>query len=105
MEPFFTERQDGTVTVITFTTESLMNSGELERIGDGLGRAVEAGGPGLLLDCTRVRYLSSQAIGMLLGLRKKVTQKGGGKLVLRGVGPQLMELLRIASLHRVFTIE
>lgn len=105
MDSVFTERQDGPVTVITFTTESLMSATEMDRISDALGRAVDGGGPKYLLDCTKLRYLSSQAIGMLLGIRKKVAAKPGGKLVLRGVGPQLMELLKITSLHRVFTIE
>jgi anti-anti-sigma factor len=105
VDEIFTNRQDGSVTVITFTTESLMNATEMERIGAALSSVVESGGPGFVLDCAKLRYMSSQAIGMFLSLRKKVLAVKGGKLVLRGVGPQLMELLKITSLHRVFTIE
>jgi anti-anti-sigma factor len=105
VDDIFTHRQDGPVTVITFTTESLMSATEMDRISAGLTAVVEGGGPRFLLDCTKLRYLSSQAIGMLLGIRKKVGAIKGGKLVLRGVGPQLMELLKITNLHRMFTME
>ena len=105
MEDIFTQRKDGAITVITFTTESLMSGTEMERIGAALESVVDAGGPGVVLDCTKLRYLSSQAIGMLLGVRRKVVAKKGGKLVLKGVGKQLLELLKISNLHRLFTIE
>jgi anti-sigma B factor antagonist len=105
VDNIFTHRQDGSVTLVTFTTESLMSATEMDRISAALTAIVEAGGPQFLLDCTKLRYLSSQAIGMLLGIRKKVAAIPGGKLVLRGVGPQLMELLKITNLNRVFTIE
>ena len=105
MEDIFTHRQDGSVTVITFTTESLMSGTEMERIGGALEAVVDEGGPSFILDCTKLRYLSSQAIGMLLGVRRKVVAKKGGKLVLKGVGKQLLELLKISNLHRLFTIE
>lgn len=105
MEDIFTHRQDGPVTVIAFTTESLMSGPEMERIGSALESVVDEGGPGFVLDCSKLRYLSSQAIGMLLGVRRKVISKKGGKLVLKGVGKQLLELLKISNLHRLFTIE
>jgi len=105
LDEIFTHRQDGAVTVITFTTESLMSATEMDRIGGALNAVVEEGGPGVVLDCTKLKYLSSQAIGMLLGLRKKVLAIKGGKLVLRGVGKQLLELLKITNLNRMFTIE
>ena len=104
MEPFFTERQDGTTTIVVFQTESLMNHLELERIGQGLSALVDEGRRHqLLLDFTKVRYLSSQAIGVLLSLHKKIAQVRGS-LVLCGVGPELMDLLRITRLNRMFTI-
>ena len=105
MEDIFTHHQNGSVTVITFTTESLMSGPEMERIGSSLEAVVDQGGPGYILDCTKLRYLSSQAIGILLGVRRKVVAKKGGKLVLKGVGKQLLELLKISNLHRLFTIE
>ena len=105
MEPFYTQHQHGPTTAIDFQTESLMNGQELERIAKSLYRLIdEEHRARLLLDFTKVRYLSSQAIGMLLALNKKLAQTPGASLALCGVGPQLMELLKITRLHRVFTI-
>ena len=104
MEPFFSELQQGKVMLIAFQTESLMSGSDLERITARLGDIVdELDPPQEALDFSKVRYLSSQAIGMLIGLKKRC-DAGKGKLVLNGVGPKLMELLKLTNLHRMFTI-
>lgn len=104
MDTFFKQRQEGADTVIEFVTESLMNPLEVDRISQGLHTASDQPRPHMVLDFNRVRYLSSPAIGMLLSLRKKVAAIEGGTLVLSGVGPELMQLLKITNLHRAFTI-
>src|SRR5436305_11469136 len=102
MEQFFTERQEGKFTVIQFQTESLMSPAELERVGQGLYRLTdEEKRKVFLLDFGKVKYLSSQAIGVVLTLHKKLSQVEDGRLVLCGVGPQLMQLLKITRLHRL----
>jgi anti-sigma B factor antagonist len=104
MEPFFTTTQDGMHTLVQFQTESLMSTGDLERIGKSLNRLVdEEHRQSVLLDFTKVRYLSSQAIGMIIGLQKKLSQSQGS-LELSGVSPQLMQLLKITKLDRIFKI-
>jgi anti-anti-sigma factor len=105
MEDFFIERQDGPVTFIQFVNESLMNTQEIERISQSLCNKIDVDlHHQLVLDFVRVRYLSSSAIGMLLSLKKKVSKVAGGKLILVGVGPELLQLLKIANLHKVLTI-
>ena len=105
MEDFYAEQQDGPVTLIRFVNESLMNPQEIDRIGTSLYNKVEQESRGVMvLDFVRVRYLSSSAIGMLLNLKKKIAKVPNGKLVLVGVGPELLQLLKIANLHKVFTI-
>ena len=59
----------------------------------------------LLLDFERVQYLSSQAIGIILTLNKKLSSLKYNKLVLCGVGAKLMELLKITRLDRILTIK
>ena len=105
---FYTLRQTGRHTVVEFQTPSLMNPLELERIGAGLFRLVdEEKRERLVLDFAKVQYLSSQAIGIILTLNKKLnaTAAGGHNLVLCGVGPQLMQLLKITRLDRILTIK
>src|SRR6476646_7604782 len=105
MDEFFTSSQNGPVTVITFTTESLMSGPDIQRVGAAIESVIDQAGPGFVLDCAKLNYLSSQAIGMFVNVRRKVTSKQGGKLVLRNVSPVLMELLRITKLNKLFTIE
>jgi anti-anti-sigma factor len=108
MNDVYTLRQAGKQTVVEFQTASLMNPQELERVGTNLLRMVDEEKRGqLVLDFTHVKYLSSQAIGIILTLNKKLTggSAGGENLVLCGVGPQLMQLLKITRLDRILTIK
>jgi len=100
MEPFFTCREDGPVTIVCFLVESLMNAQELERIGQNLDGLIQNEQcKHLVLDMAKVQYLSSQALGIILSLDQKL-RKSKRKLELHGVRPQLMELLKITRLDR-----
>ena len=106
MESFFTERQDRGYTVVEFTTVSLMNPMELEGIGQAIYKLVDTHQRHkLLLDFGRVKYLSSQAVGIILTLNKKLSQFPGASLVLCGVGAQLLQLLKITRLDKILTIK
>ena len=108
MDDFYTVRQSGKHTVIEFQTPSLMNPQDLERVGSQLFRMVdEEKRTRVVLDFGKVKYLSSQAIGIILTLNKKLTggAAGGEGLVLCGVGPQLMQLLKVTRLDRILTIK
>ena len=108
MDDFYTVRQAGKHTVVEFQTPSLMNPQDLERVGAQLFRMVdEEKRTHVVLDFDKVKYLSSQAIGIILTLNKKLTggSSGGEGLVLCGVGPQLMQLLKITRLDRILTIK
>ena len=55
----------------------------------------------VLLDFTPVHHLSSQAIGIIVNVHKKTAAKKGGKLVLCGVCPQMLQLLKITRLDKL----
>jgi anti-anti-sigma factor len=95
-----------TATVVRFRTASLMNVMDVDRIAAAIDRVVDARGATgrLVLEFGPVKYVSSRAIGMVVGLRKRLAH-GGGKLVLCGVGPTLRELIRLTGLDRVLTIK
>jgi anti-sigma B factor antagonist len=93
-------------TVIEFRTPSLMDPVELENIGQGLYHLIDAEDKRkLILDFEKVEYLSSQAIGIILTMNKKLSALKNSKLVLCGVGPRLMELLKITRLDRLLTVK
>lgn len=102
----FNVQQIGESTVVEFTSPSLMDPIELEQIAQQLYKLVdEQDHRRLILDFEKVQYLSSQAIGILLALQKKLSALKKSSLVLCGVGARLMELLRITRLDRVMTIK
>ena len=108
MDRFYTVQQSGAHTVVEFQTPSLMSPQELEQIGAGLFKLVDGDKPErVVLDFAKVKYLSSQAIGIILTLNKLLTgtSAGGPNLVLCGIGPQLMQLLKITRLDRILTIK
>ncbi len=93
-------------TVIEFTTPSLMDPIVLERTGQALYRLIDAEDRRLIiLDFSRVQYISSQAIGIVLTMNKKLTTLKRSKFVLCGVGDKLMQLIKITRLDRLLTIK
>jgi len=96
----------GESTVVEFTSASLMDPIELEQIAKELYKLIdEQDKRRIVLDFERVQYLSSQAIGILLAMQKKLSALKKSNLVLCGVGARLMELLRITRLDKVLTIK
>jgi anti-sigma B factor antagonist len=106
MSPHFTVQPIEKFTVVEFKTPSLMDPQILEDIGKELYRLVdEEDKRRLILDFEKVQYLSSQAIGIVLTLNKKLAALKNSKFVLCGVGPKLMELLKITRLDRILTVK
>ncbi len=101
--------QIGTVekfTVVEFKTSSLMDPLDLQNIGDALFKLVDEQDKRLLiLDFEPIQYLSSQAIGIVLTLQRKLAKLPNSKLILCGVGPRLQELLKITRLDKVLTVK
>lgn len=102
----FTTQQVEKFTVVEFRNASLMDPVELEHISQSLYRLVDAEDRRrIILDFEKVQYLSSQAIGIVLTMNKKLAALKNSKLVLCGVGPRLQELLKITRLDRILTIK
>lgn len=93
-------------TVVEFKRASLMDPIELEQISQSLYRLIDAEDRRrIILDFEKVQYLSSQAIGLILTMNKKLAALKNSKLILCGVGPKLQELLKITRLDRILTVK
>jgi len=92
-------------TVIEFRVPSLMEPAQLESIQEQLFKLVdEQDKRVLVLDFSRVEFLSSQAIGIVIGLNRRLSALPQSKLLLCGVKGKLTELLRITRLDRVLKV-
>jgi anti-anti-sigma factor len=106
MNPHFTVQTIDRWHVVEFKTPSLMDPLVLEEIGREMYRLVdEEDRRQIVLDFERVQYLSSQAIGIILTMNKKLAALKNSRLVLCGVGPKLLDLLKITRLDRILTVK
>lgn len=106
LSPHFTVQKIEKFTVVEFRTPSLMDPIQLEEIGKSLYRLVDEEDRRLIvLDFEKVTYLSSQAIGIVLNMNKKLSTLKNSKLILCGVGARLMELIKITRLDKILTIK
>jgi anti-anti-sigma factor len=91
------------VTVVTFEDSRLVDSHEIEQLGEELYPLVdEQDRRKLVLDMTKVAQLSSAALSVLLVLRQKV-ETARGSLILCGVRKEIKKSFKVTSLHKLFT--
>ena len=96
----------GPVMIVEFRNPSLMDPLVLENTSRRLYALVdEEDRRKVIMDFEKVQYLSSQAIGILLSMKKRIDALGNGRLVLCGIGPKLAELLKITRLDKIMTIK
>lgn len=92
-------------TVVEFRRTSLMDPQELEVMSTNLKALVaEQDKRHLIVDFEKVEYLSSQALGMIIALKKEIDALKG-KLILCAINDKLKQLLSIVRLDRVLTIK
>ena len=93
------------VTVVNFGDVSILDSVHIDRIGQELYELVDRfDRRQLVLDFSGVRLLGSQALGVLLTLRKKL-QAAKGRLVICGLRPDLRKVFSITKLEKLFKFE
>jgi anti-sigma B factor antagonist len=106
MNAHFTTNTVEKYTVIEFHDASLMDPIVLEEIATALYHLVDVEDKrAIILDFERVQYISSQAIGIVIQMHKKLAALKRSSLVLCGVGPRLMELIKITRLDRLLKIK
>jgi anti-anti-sigma factor len=84
--------------------EILFEEGAVHAVGRELHRLIEEEGhTRLVVNFAGVRYLSSEVLGILAGLQRKVDPVRGS-IVLCGLDTLLRDMVRITHLDRVFDI-
>jgi anti-anti-sigma factor len=90
------------VTVVSFQNVSVLDSANIEALGQALMNLVEKQDTRkLILEFTAVRFMS-QALGVLLQLKKSLDPVHG-KVVIVGIRPELYKVFRITNLHKMFS--
>ncbi|MEP0846813.1 MAG: STAS domain-containing protein [Phycisphaerae bacterium] len=90
------------VTIVSFKDASILDALSIQRIGQQLYQVVDAPNRSkVVLDFSAVRFLSSQALGVLLTLRRKA-DKAGVKIALCAIRPELFRVFTITNLNQFF---
>ncbi len=91
------------VALVTFQDESILDPLQIQDIGDKLRHLVEdEDRQRVILDFHKVKILSSQMLGVLIGLLKRI-RGVDGRIVICGMKPELHKVFRITNLDKLFT--
>ena len=89
------------VVVVNFRNQSILDGASIDAIAADLYALVDQQAHRkIILDFTAVRFLSSQVIGTLLQVDKKI-RAIKGKLVICGMKPNLYKVFETMNLHKV----
>jgi anti-anti-sigma factor len=92
----------GGITVVSFGATSLSDSAGIEKVATRVRRCVADMRPKkMVADFTQVKFFTSQALGLLLDIWRKL-QTDGGEIVISGINPQLHRVFKITSLDKIF---
>ena len=91
----------GDVTLVTLQEPRLLDSQQLEAVGQVLyGLVDQMDRKKLVVDCTKVQFLDSAAISVFVNLQKK-SGAIKGSLVICGLRKELMQVFEITNLTRI----
>ncbi|MCI0492590.1 MAG: STAS domain-containing protein [Planctomycetes bacterium] len=95
----------GQVTVVTCSDSKIIDEIEIQEFGQELYDLVERDGrKKIVLNFSNVEFLSSAALGKLIGFEKRVKQHQA-TLVLSNIRPEIYEVFAITKLTKLFTIK
>ncbi len=92
------------IAVVSITAGRILDDQVITKFGDELKQLVEQAGHKLiLLNFSKVEYLSSAALGKLVVLRRLV-EGVKGKLALSNIDDSIFEAFKITGFDRIFNI-
>ena len=96
--------EDGSIKVLELVLPTSIDSSEFDRLNesvlDVLGKEP---GAGWVLDLSRVAYMGSAVLGLMVNIRQ-VVMKAQGKVVLCGMNDRLMRIFETCCMERLFKI-
>ena len=96
--------EDGSIRILELSLPMSIDSAEFDRLNESvlelLGREP---GAGWVLDLTKVAYMGSAVLGLMVNIRQAV-MKAQGKLVLCGLSDRLLRIFETCCMERLFRI-
>lgn len=89
--------------ILILSADGGLNSHNADQFVGELQTLVEAGVRKLIVDCTKLTYISSYGVGILIRLHKKLAEVGG-EVKLATVENPVVKALRLLRLDSIFEI-
>ena len=96
---FYYHDVDGDVLILA--ADGGINADNSSQFVDDLEKVVRAGVTKLIVDCSKIHYISSSGLGTLIRLHKRMCE-GGGDVRLAAVDSTVVRILEITRLNSVF---
>ena len=94
----------GDVHVVELSLPIDLDVGEFDRLNDALLSAIGGAPDGRwVLDLSRLDYMGSASLGLMVNVRQQIKQ-AGGRLVLCGMSPRLIQIFRTCCMEQLFKI-
>jgi len=94
--------EDG-VTIISFNTPTMLAGPGLDEVSRSISETIVSQEPkSVVVDFSKVKFFSSQTLGILIEMRKKLSERNG-EVVICGIDPQLYRVFKITNLDKIFT--
>ena len=92
----------GNVAVVAFKAASISNVEEVAAVSKQIKEFIEENCPKeIVVDFERVKFFSSQVLGLLLDIRAKL-KTYDGEVVISAINPQLYRVFKITNLDKIF---
>jgi anti-anti-sigma factor len=93
---------DGRVAVVTFKAASISSSEKITAAAKQIKDFIEENHPDrMVFDFAKVKFFSSQVLGLLLDIRARM-ETANGQVVISAIDPRLHKVFRITNLDRIF---
>lgn len=90
------------VTLITFAAASVTNTKKINKAAELINDYIQENQPRFaVVDFTNVKFFSSQVLGVILNIRKRL-KDNNGKVAISAIDPQLYRVFRITNLDKIF---
>jgi len=94
--------REGTAAVV-FEEGSIGDAEKIKAVGKLIYDYIEKNKPKVLIaDFGKVKFFSSQVLGVLLNIRLKMKEYEG-RVVMSGINPQLYRIFRITNINKLFS--
>lgn len=95
------ESEDGLVIMLSGELDHHAAKGALKEIADVADELVPTS---CILDMSKITFMDSSGIAVVLGLYRKMSEVGG-RVAVRNTPPSVMKVFKIAGLERIVTFE